>query len=285
MRTLALSLLLFSVAGAASAQSVPEWAGPYAGVAFTAQSESQGETKAVIEPARDSRLTYTALPSGRSYEAGSFEDETSLKIFAGWRLHAAGWLIGAEVQLQEGGPAVRFDSGFNAQNFPAVPQPACGVPDLGCLQASFDGVAANVEVERIASLRLSAGVPLSDRVLVSAYAGPAVAFGRLEMTQTSLRFTQRPFRPGECSRFCVGGVTTSVVNEILSRTEDDAALGVVAGLTADFAVTERIMVRADVGYSRFEALRGSTGGANGGDSEVRSQLAGLAFGLGFGVRF
>lgn len=280
MRAVAAGLFLSMTAGAAAAQSVGDWSGPYAGVAFTAQAGSNGDTRAIIDPGLDSRLTYIVPPPGRSYAAPELRRGISPTVFVGWRQEAGGWIVGTEAQLQGGGPTVRFDTGYGLPRYLGPPF-ACGTPSVGCLDVSSDRIAANIEVQRIVSLRATAGKSIGDRGLLSAYAGPALAWGRLEMLQTSVYGTSR-FDPS-CTRFCTNQPTS--VTETRGRTEEDTAWGVVGGLTLDLKITDNLLARADVGYSRFEALRGSTGGAYGGDSEVRAQSAGFSAGLGFSVRF
>jgi hypothetical protein len=280
MRAVATGLFLSLVAGAAAAQSVGNWSGPYAGVAFTAQTGSNGDTRAIIDPGLDSRLTYIVPPPGRSYAAPELRRELSPTIFAGWRQQTADWLIGVEGQLQGDGPAVRFDSGFGLPH-PLDPPRACGTTPVGCLYQTSDRIAANISVQRIVSLRATVGKPIGDRVLLSGYAGPTLAWGRLEMLQTSIYGTES--YNWSCTRFCTNIPTT--LAETRGRTEEDTAWGVVGGLTLDLKITDNLLARADVGYSRFEALRGSTGGTYGGDSEVRAQSAGFSAGLGFSVRF
>lgn len=118
-------------------------------------------------------------------------------------------------------------------------------------------------------------------MLLSAYAGPAMAFGRLEMLQTSVYGTS--WYDPSCTRFCFGQQTP--VTETRGGSEDDIALGVVGGVTADLRITDRLSARADVGYHRFQALRGSIGDVNGGDSEVRAQSSGVSAGLGLSIQF
>lgn len=280
MRVLFVGFFVCVAASSASAQSGEDWGGGYAGAAFNAQSGSDGDTKAIIDPGLDSRLTYLLLPPGRSYSAEGLESSVAPVAFAGWRRQIAGWMMGVEGQVQVGGPEVGFDSGFGTPiNWNRVT--ACGVASVGCLDQTSDSVAADIEIEQVVSLRVAAGRPIGDRMLLSAYAGPALAFGRLEMLQTSVYGTSR-FDPS-CTRFCVNQPTS--VTETRGRTADDTALGVVGGVTADLRITDTFSARVDVGYHRFEALRGSIGGTSGGDSEVWAQSSGFSAGLGLSFQF
>lgn len=279
MRSAVVAAALSMIAGTASAQ---DWAGPYVGIAFSAQAASDGDTKTQIDPGLDARLSYTTPPPGRSYEGPSLSSAVSPVLYAGWRRPAGTLIWGIEGRLEEGGGSTAFDSGPGPQNMAA----ACGVPALGCLYAAFDGVEADITIERSAELRLSVGMPVGNQMLVSAYAGPAVAWGSLDMVQTSRYFTGRlPVRGVDCVMHCPPTIPTSDVTVTQARTENDTALGVVGGVTLDVKLTDRVIARADLGYRRFEALRGSTGGTNGADSEVWSQPAGFAGGIGISVRF
>lgn len=280
MRLILAGLLVCIAAGSASAQSIGDWQGGYAGAGFNAQASSDGDTKTIIDPGLDSRLTYVVRPPGRSHTAESLESSVSPVAFAGWRREIAGWMLGVEGQVQVGGPSVSFDSGFGPPEY-LNRLNACGPTGVGCLNSTSDSVVADIDVEHIVSLRMAAGKPIGDRVLLSAYLGPAVAFGRLEMLQTSTYGTS--WFDFSCTRFCVSRSTS--VTETRGRTEDDTAWGVVGGLTADLRINDRLTARADVGYHRFEALQGSVGGTNGGDSEVRAQSAGFSAGLGLSFQF
>lgn len=280
MRAILAGLMFALVAPVAAAQTADPWAGRYVGLSVRAQPASDGETKAIIDPGLDSRLTYVNAPPGRSYVGPDLESDISAAVFVGWRRAHAGWLVGLEAQIQEGGPAVRFDSGFGSPAFLDPPR-ACGAALVGCLEQTLDSVSANIDMSRAVSLRVTAGVPVSDRILLSAYAGPAVASGELELVQTSIYRTSY-FDPA-CTRFCVNVPTT--VTETRGRTDRDTVWGVVGGLVMEVRVAENLTARGDVGYRRFEALRGRVGGVNGGDSEVRAQSVGFNAGLGLSFRF
>lgn len=279
MRAVILGLTVGLAANSAAAQSEMDWGGGYAGVAFSAQAASDGDFKTIIDPGLDSRLTYTVLPPERSYSAEALERSVAPVIFAGWRREVGGWVVGVEGQVQVGGPQASLDSDFVTSLLNRFN--ACDATGRDCLGQTSDRIEADLDVRNVLSLRAAAGKQIGDRMLLSAYAGPALGFAQLAMVQTSTYGTSR-FDPS-CTRFCVNQPTS--VTETRGRTEEDTALGVVVGVTADFAITNALRARADVGYHRFEAFRGSVGGTNGGDSEVRAQSAAASAGLGLSLQF
>lgn len=284
MRTLATVLLLSSISGAAAAQTAADWAGPYAGVAFSAQAESDENSKTLLEWARDPRLTYVAPPSGRGFENPPLEPAVSPVMFAGWRHGAGSVVLGVEGRLQYGGPSTDFS---NSTYFSGSVTQNCGPASIGCLFGQNDTVAADIDIKGSAALRFSMGMPVGDHLLISAFAGPAVTWGNLSLTQTSEIRTGRMLSSalGECITTCSIPRELSRITVVESRSVDDTALGFTLGMTFDLKVTDRLSVRAEGAYSRFEALGGSPGGVDGAESNVWVRQAGFTGGLGFSVRF
>jgi opacity protein-like surface antigen len=279
MRTLVLALALGMTASGATAQSEQHWDGAYAGAAFNAQAEASGDFKTIIDPGLDARLIYTVLPPETSFSADPFDRSVAPVLFAGWRRELGGWFFGAEGQVQVGGPRARLDSGFITTEF--LPFVNCSSSGFNCLRQTSDRIETDVQVRNVLALRATVGRPVGDRVLLSAYGGPAIASARVAILQTStygtFQFDQN------CQRFCISQSTA--VTETRGGTENDTALGVVVGVTGDVRITDDVHLRGDLGYQRFEAFRESTGASNGGDSEIRAQSDGLAAGLGLTFKF
>lgn len=279
MRTLVLALTLGMTASAATAQSGEHWEGVYAGVAFNAQAASSGDFKTIIDPGLDARLIYTVLPPKTSFSAAPLDRSVAPVMFAGWRRELGGWIFGAEGQVQVGGPQASLDSGVITVDF--LPFANCSSIGFNCLRDTSDRIETDVQVRNVLALRATVGRSVGDRVLLSAYAGPAIASARVTILQTS-RYGTSQFDQN-CRRFCINQPTT--VTETRGGTEDDTALGIFVGVTGDVRITDAVHVRGDLGYQRFEAFRESTGASYGGDSEIRAQSDGLAAGLGLTFNF
>lgn len=284
MRMLATVLLLSSVSGAAAAQTAADWNGPYAGVAFSAQAEGDEHARTLLEWTRDSRLTYVAPLTGRAFENSPLEPAVSPTMFAGWRHGVEGAVLGIEARLQYGGPST---DAVNSMNFGGSVTQNCGPVEVGCLLGQIDTIASDIDVKGAAAVRFSMGAPIGDRLLVSAFAGPAITWGNLSLTQTSEIRTGRTLSSAidGCIHTCSAGRELTRINVVQTRSVDDTALGFTLGLTFDLKVTDRLSVRAEGAYSRFEALGGSPGGIDGAESTVWTRPAGFTGGLGFSVRF
>lgn len=258
------------------------WEGPYAGLGVTWQAESRGEVKTIIDPGLDERLTYSLLPTTSSQIEPALEAAFAPSFFVGWRVPVGGLIAGIEGRYQEGGGNSKWTTEDVFQsNFEA-----CGNSTLSCLVGASDRLSADVSVDRSLALRASIGLPVSDRLLISAYAGPSILWGNLSIAQTS-NFTtgRRPILGVECFWTCPPYIETSSVTQTVSRTVEDKALGFVVGATADLAVTKRWLARAELGYARYEAIRGTSGGDSGANSEVRAQAAAFEATLGIAMKF
>ena len=268
-------------AQAASAQTA-DWRGPYVGVALGSQFGQDGDVVTSIDPARNPQLTYQTFPEETTVYGEALDDTAYPVVFAGWRMPLSRFVVGVEGQFQEGGPK----TSQSAASGGSVESTACGAPALGCIAGHDDTVSARVDIERTAVLRLTFGMPISDRALLSVYAGPAIAWGRFDLNQTSILSTSRPpVRGVDCFMQCPPSILTSQTTQNLGRAENDSAIGAVIGVVADVQMTKRLGLRADVGYARYEALRGTVGGTNGADSEVRAQSAAFNASIGVTARF
>lgn len=258
------------------------WRGPYVGAALGSQFAQDGDVVTSIDPARNSQLTYQTFPEETIVYGEALDDTAYPVVFAGWRMPLSRFVVGVEGQFQEGGPK----TSQSAASGGSVESTACGAPALGCIAGHDDTVSARVDIERNAVLRVTLGMPISDRALVSLYAGPAIAWGRFDLTQTSILSTSRlPVRGVDCVMQCPPSILTSQRTQSLDQSQSDSAVGAVIGIAADVQVTRRLGLRADVGYARYEALRGTVGGSNGADSEVRAQSAAFNASFGLTARF
>ena len=235
-------------AGEVQAQA---WTGPYVGATIGLQEAQDGDFKIVIHSIRDPRLTYTQAPVARTRNGPAFGSSEFAAIHAGWRVNVGPIVAGLEAQVQQGSAETRYVSGLvlSEGSFRA-----CGTTALGCLYTVNDLVTAEASVDQILSLKASVGKPVSDRLLVSAYAGPSVAFGNVALSQ------ETPFSIGVPRTTCTGtGCSLPIITDSGSltrnRSGDDTAFGVTAGIIADFKLTESVMARADLSYARYEALR------------------------------
>lgn len=280
----ALAACAFSalLAHSASAQGASNWTGTYVGAGANLSGGQHENLRVHVDPARDSRLTYFSDPTTRVEVGDTFEEAVSPTFFAGWKGARNAVLWGVEATLTVGGPRNSIDKGYGPQSNAH----ACADAVLGCLVGTLDAVKATVDTDLTAALRFTIGVPVRQNVLISAYAGPAVAWASMDLSQDSSLTTGRPpVRGVDCAMHCPPTVITSDVDQSYGRSVDDSALGLVVGVMADVALGDRVIVRTELGYSRFEAFRGTVGGGNGANSEVVAQSAGFNALLGLAVRF
>jgi opacity protein-like surface antigen len=226
------------------------------GVTAGIREAQDGDFRVSVQPIRDPRLTYTVPPKPATQVGPDFDTAAFSALHAGWRFDVGPWVAGVEGEVRQDAAQTRYDSGLLVYDSFANPFVACGSTALGCLSGINDFVSARASVDNTISVKASIGIPVSDRLLVSAYVGPSVAFGEVVLSQRSqIRIVAPPVRTPGCMLSCSFPVTTFDGFLDAQRSGDDTALGLVAGVNADFKLTENVMARAQLGYARYEALR------------------------------
>jgi opacity protein-like surface antigen len=258
-----------------------DWSGYYIGVDFGQSGGRNGDLKVSLDPARDPRLTYDIAPLnarfdrernlgsgssgglrvGRLAQTGSFV----------WGVEAQAGLLDLNRTFVVG--SVRDTRGHS--NF---------VPNLGSVNNTTDTLTAQLDIEAAASLRARVGLPVGDRFLVSAFAGPAVAQARLSASQTSqIVITRSVLGP-----FGFNTITTVVDRATSGPEESKAVFGGTLGGALDYRVSGDWLLHLEAGMTVFddiEAASGGLGGSSGGDSRVSYSPRLYAVSLGLTRRF
>ena len=160
------------------------------------------------------------------------------------------------------------------------------VPNLGSINNSTDTLTARFELQAAAAFRARVGLPVGDRFLVSAFAGPAVAQARLAASQTSQIVITRITFPSGAAHF---DTIMTVVERVTSGPEESKAVfGGTVGGAVDFHMTDQWLLHAEAGltvYDDIEAASGGPGGSSGGDSRVSYAPTLYAVSLGVTRRF
>ncbi len=160
------------------------------------------------------------------------------------------------------------------------------VPNLGSINNTTDTLTAQFEIQAAASLRARVGLPVGERFLVSAFAGPAVAQTRLSAAQTSqIIITRSVLVPGGAH---FNTITTVVERSTSGSEESKAVFGGTVGGAVDFHMTDQWLLHAEAGltfYDHIEAASGGLGGSSGGDSRMSYAPTLYAVSLGVTRRF
>lgn len=261
-------LVLTAPATSFAAQS-NVWTGYYFGGAFSVVGGRNGDIKATLRPAVSTTFT-TSAPAPRTFlRERNLPGEAAGSIYAG-RLFGAGRLVvGLEAQLTANNQTETFSVG-PVSSFRGSPQ-------------ETESLTADLGVYATASLRARAGLPLGDRVLVSAFAGPTAAKADLSVSQTTdvigIRWVLTPF--GFRQEFF------STPRVTLGRTESETLWGGVVGGTIEAKLSDKWLGRIEGSLSFYDEIeaRSGGGGAEGGDSQFSYRPNLYAFSLGVTRRF
>lgn len=273
-------LALFALPAAAHSQ---DWSGFYAGVDVGTTGGRNGELKASLDPARDARLTYDIAPLNARFDRERNIDRQgsgAMRVGRLWQARSLVW--GAEIRAG----IVDLNETFVIGPVRDISAHSNSVPNLGAINNSTDTLTARFELEAVGSIRARIGVPVGDRFLASAFAGPAVALGRLSASQTSqIIITRSIFTPGSAH---FNTITTVVERATSGPEESRAMVGATVGGAIDYRMSDDWLLHAEAGltfYHDIEAASGGLGGSSGGDSRISYAPTLYAVSLGATRRF
>lgn len=244
----------------------PDWSGYTVGVDLGLTGGRNGDLKASLDPARDPRLTYDIAPLNAQFDRDRNMEGQGAGAMRIGRLMQAGSLVwGTEIQAG----IVDLNETFVIGPVRDTAAHSNFIPGLGSVNSSTDTLTAEVELEAVASLRARVGLPIGDRWLVSAFAGPAVAQARLSAGQTSQIIINRfELFPGG-AHFNI--ITTFVDRATSGSRETKAVFGGTVGGAIDYRIADQWLLHGEAGmtvYDDIEAASGGLGGSSGGDSRV-----------------
>ncbi|WP_396592740.1 outer membrane protein [Brevundimonas sp. R86498] len=280
---LAVPLSLAFAPGSALAQT-SGWGGYYLGASASWTGGRNGEIDATIDPFRDARFDYTRN-AGRPPRTSTFQRERNIEGAGGFdgragRLFERGdWVWGIEVQ--SGGAAL--DERFSIGPIDADPLAYGPGGELAYVFGSNDTLAADLDIGVQTSVRARIGRPISDRVLLSAFAGPSVLRADLKLRQDStvqyaaLRFTTvLPGRPY---------TVPYLVDQSVAGEESGHVTGGTIGAAVDVKLTERWLVHAEGNLSRYGAIEAQTPAYAGSGSRFSYAPTLYSVSLGLAYRF
>lgn len=247
-----LPALVFSalmLPGVASAQSASDWAGWQIGAGVGLNGGRNSDISIEVDSGRAPGFIYPARAPARSFRRErNLERETVLDIRAA-RLFEFGSLVaGVEIQAQSGGPDLTMDTGPVE-----FLEPTLTVTDGmgGTLTRSFQTLTTEAAIERQASIRLRAGVPLNDRLLLSGFVGGAWASADFSARQDGSYQGFRLTFPPPGSRPFFSSITLS---DSASQSDSDTAFGVTAGAIVDVKLSDRWSLRTEAALTRYQEL-------------------------------
>lgn len=281
MRTMFFASLAALLIGSPALAQSNEWGGYYLGADFGQSGGRDGEIEALIDPAREPRLTYIVPPETAAFDRErKVAQATSAGLRIGWLSQVRGIVWGIE------GQAVVTDIGDTFTIGP-VPVPAGArtnfIPGFGSYNNSRDTLTAGFAVDASAALRLRAGLPLGDRWLVTAFAGPAAASASLNLRQDSqIVVVENVLGP-------FGFDMRTRVEERTTRGEpqDEVIWGGNVGAAIDMQLGGNWSAHAEAGVSFYNAVeaRSGGGGASGGNSQFSYAPVLYSMSLGVARRF
>lgn len=263
-------------AGGAVAQAA-DWNGWQVGADIGLSGGRSSDIAFDVDPALDERFTYLQTPNGVRFDRERNLDRgTAVGVRAARLFQSDRWVIGVEGRIEAGGAEQAFVLG----PVEADPVRGDGPGTLGGLYASSDTLTADVSFKTSASLRLRAGVPVGDRILVSAFAGPAWTQADLSLVQDStFSSLYVVLVPGFHFNYFYQTFESST-----STAPTESAFGVTGGVIVDAALTERWSLRAEAGLTKFNTLEAQApGGPQGGAS--RFSIAPLLYSASIGLSY
>lgn len=276
------SLITLGVAahgGAVQAQSA-DWSGWQVGTDIGVSGGRSSDIRFEVDPARDTRFNYLQSPVTVDFQRERNLGRGETFALRAARLSQAGaWVFGVEGRIEAGGARQDFVLG----PVDAQPLQGQGAGTLGSLTSSQDTLIADAEFKASGSLRLRAGLPLGDRIMVSAFAGPAWAQTDLRLTQNSeINSLHVTLIPG-ASHF---NYNYQRFESSVSTSSGESVFGATGGVIADAALTGRWALRAEAGLTQYGELDiRAPGGASGGASHFTIKPLLYSANVGLSYRF
>ncbi len=257
--------LALAVSTTAFAQSA-DWNGNYIGTAIGEVTGRDADFDATVRSVYKSGISLgNGVTGTRDF---SLEDDlpaqVSGSLYVGRRFEVGRLVVGVEAQVDVVEVSETFIVG------PTTTYPAALGPDT---------LSAELAISHPVSIRARAGVPIGDRVLVSAFAGPVAAEAKMTVTQSGVRLDVTPDL-----RFSFIAVPYSTTGFTDSR----ILLGAVVGGTIDVRLSDDWSARAETGWSFYDSIEARSGlvpGSNGGASPLAYKPRLYAFSLGLTRRF
>lgn len=271
-----LGLALASPVAAQTASEAADWAGGYIGVEAGVVGGLHNQFDLAYEPGRDPQYTYIQNPPSRSLSrAADLDPAVSGAIRAGRLMNHGAFVWGGEVRVAVNqGHDITFDEidgGAANTNF---------IPGIGGLNTTTDTLSADLKLGVTATAAARIGMPISDRLLVSVFAGPSVAQADLKVRQDSEFLSQLATLCAGCAHFSYTYTTTTGSAE---NSESDILFGGVAGYIVEFKLSDRWMLHGVGSLARYSEMEASTDGTNGADTRfsvtptVYSATVGLSY--------
>lgn len=254
-----LALFALSTVSPAAAQD-SGWAGYYVGGGLSDVGGRNGDIEASIDPALDGRLNYFTSPTSRSFSRErNLDRESTFNLKAG-RLFERGRVVwGVEGEVRTDGPDRIFVVGpvssraeINARDLSLIGN---NRPSGGSATTT-DTLIADFETQEQASLRVRAGLPVSERLLVSAFAGPSVMKTDLTLRQDSVVEGIVGFTDALGSRLVFRSFPTASYS--VSGNSSETLFGGVIGATVDAKLTDRWLLNGEASLARYDAIEATT---------------------------
>lgn len=256
----AASIAALLASGSAAMAQDSRWAGYYFGAGLSDVGGRNGEIEASIDPARDGRLNYQTTPTARSFSRERNLDRESTLNVKGGRLFERGRFVwGLEGEVRANGPdrifivgPVTSESFVNARDLSLIgnnrPQ--------GGQATTTDSLVADFETQEEVSLRLRVGLPLGDRFLVSAFAGPSLINTDLSLRQGSSVAGIVGFTDALGSRLVFTAFPTA--NYSVTGSSNETLFGGVIGASFDAKLTDRWILNGETSLARYDAIEATT---------------------------
>lgn len=282
MKNFSLTVAAVLAAGGALACSnsvaaqTTRWSGYYLGADVGLQGGRSGTLTATVIPARDSRFIYIDGAEARNFDRErAIQRKTFGGVRAGRLFEQGSFVWGIELQAN----AARLEQNFTVGPIDAGPIRTNSVLLSGTFPSTInnsnDTLIADFKTDFVSSIRARIGIPIGDRILVSAFGGPSFAKANLRARQDSLIIIQtcnNPFRPALC-----GAEGTDVSSQ--GSDEDKFLAGAVVGAALDLRLTERWIIHGETSLSRYQSIEADAGNGSkvGYEPELYSASLGLAY--------
>lgn len=254
--SVAASLAALLASGTAAIAQDSGWAGYYVGAGLSDVGGRNGEIEAEIDPARDGRLNYATAPAARSFlRERNLDRESTFNLKAGRLFEGSRVVWGFEGEIRANGPdrvfvigPVSSTASVSARDLSLIGN---NVP-LGGSATTTDTLVADFESQEEASVRLRAGLPINDRLLVSMFAGPSAMNADLTLRQDSTVGGLLSFTDALRSRIVFTGFPTASYS--VGGSSSETLLGGVVGVGLDAKLTDRWLVNGEASLARYDAI-------------------------------
>ncbi len=244
---------VFSAAPALAQEG--SWSGYYVGAGVSSIGGRNGSAEAFVDSARDSQITYFGAPIGRSFSRERNLKRAGAFSLNGGRLVQTGrWVVGVEGRFTVLGPTASFSINPGTIRVTDV-RSQRPYPLDGGYADTQDTLTANLDLSREASVRARIGLPVGERLMISAFAGPTVVQANLSLRQDSVVRRFLPVTDALHSRIVFDAGTREFSVAGKAR---DLLLGSVVGVGIDVQLTDEWRINGEASLARYEAIEATT---------------------------